>query len=162
MVCSVTPSYSKVFKYNKNPSVIMILKSAAASQSALRWSCQPLQRLGRLNEMPHVENKNDFSAFPRAAPLALQELFSQPGLGVLRVGNFQHCCFPAWKISHGVRELLRLESIKVLFALVPHFSWSNGSVCAIPAWPQQHGVENRIIPKLPVLAALILLLGLGK
>lgn len=50
----------------------------------------------------------------------------------------------------------------MLFALVPHFSWSTGSVCAIPAWPQQHKVENRIIPKLPVLAALILHLGLGK
>lgn len=60
----------------------MILKSAATFQSALRWSCQPLQCLGRLNEMPHVENKNDFSASPRAASLALQGFFPKPGLCV--------------------------------------------------------------------------------
>lgn len=77
MVCSVSSSCRNVLKYNKNLSVIMILKSAADSQSALRWSCQPLQCLGRLNEMPCVENKNDFSASPRATPLALQGLFSQ-------------------------------------------------------------------------------------
>lgn len=160
MVCSLTHSYSKVFKNNNNLSVKMILKSAAASQSALRWSCQPLQCLGRLNEMPHVENKNDFSASPRAALLALQGLFSQA----------RSVCSCMWGISstaasllgRSVMELLRLERTKVLFALVPHFSWSSGSVRAIPAWPQQHRVESRIIPKLPALAALILHLGLGK
>lgn len=80
----------------------MILKSAAASQSALRWSCQPLQCLGRLNEMPHVENKTDFPASPRAAPLALQGLFPSQVCVFLHMGHFQHCCFPAWNISHGI------------------------------------------------------------
>lgn len=71
----------------------MILKSAAASQSALRWSCQPLQCLGRLNEMPCVENKNDFSASPIAA---LQGLFSQA----------RSVCSCMWGISSTAASLL--------------------------------------------------------
>lgn len=74
----------------------MILKSAAASQSALRWSCQPLQCLGRLNEMPRVENKNDFSASPRAAPLALQGLFFQAS----------SVCSCTWGVSSTAASLL--------------------------------------------------------
>lgn len=113
--------------------------------------------LGRLNEMPHVENKNDFSASPRAAPLALQGLFSQA----------RSVCSCMWGISSTAASLLVRSSwspgiIKVgkdQGAFCPRSSllWSS----AIPACPQ-HKVENRIIPKLPVLAALILHLGLDK
>lgn len=104
MVCSVTPSYRKVFKYNKNLSVVMVLKSAAASQSALRWSCQPLQCLGRLNEMRSVENRNYFPASPRAASLALQGLFSQA----------RSVCSCRWGISSTAASLLGRSVVELL------------------------------------------------
>ncbi|NXC91168.1 DOT1L protein, partial [Cercotrichas coryphoeus] len=124
MVCSVTPSYRKVFKSNENLSVIMILKSAAASQSALRWSCQPLQCLGRLNEMPCAENKNDFSASPRAAPLALQGLFFQA----------RSVCFCMWGISSTAASLLGrsvMESWKGPRCFLPSFPTSPGAVAHV-------------------------------
>lgn len=159
MVCSVTPSYRKVFKYNKNLSVIMILKSAAASQSALRWSCQPLQCLGRLNEVPGVENKPDFPACPRAAPSVLQGLSPSQVCVFLHMSNFQHCCFPAGNSSHGILKVGKDQG--AFCPCSPLFLEQWLSLCnPCLASAAQGGEQDN--PKAPVLAALILHWGLGK
>lgn len=109
----------------------MILKSAAASQSALRWSCQPLQCLGRLNEMPRVENKNDCSASPRAAPPALQ------GLCVPARGEFPALLLPCLEHQSWSPGIIKVGKDQGAFC-TPLFleQWLRG--CTIPAWPQQH------------------------
>lgn len=134
MVCSVSPSYRKVFKYNKNLSVIMILKSAAGSQSALRWSCQPLQCLGRLKEMPLVENKNDFSA----APLAFQGLFSQA----------RSVCSCTRGISSTAAFLLG----RSIMESWNYYSWTR-SRCFLPLFPTILGAVAQSVQSLPGLSS---------